>query len=312
LSSESTRTLQLTGQSWLSDFASAAISAVLLLAGVVVLAVSPGSGQVAGSVVAEGSAVALASVGLTLVLRSGRLDLSVAGVAALAGVLAARIELGGQPLLLALVAGVALGAGAGLINGLLGSLSRMAAVAATVATAAVAVVIAYQASGSGQILAIHAEGGQVATTGFVLAILAGAGVTLLLFPKIAGAGLDAPAREEDRTALISVAVVVAFVCSGALAALAGVVEAAWVGLAQPAPATSLLLEAIAAALIGGSALRGRSGTGFGAVLASFAIAALLTALALHGAGGEALIGISGGLVVVGVLFSEARSRLTGL
>lgn len=99
-------------------------------------------------VLALGSFVALLSLGLNLVLRAGRLDLSVAAVAALAGVLAGRIEAGSEVLLPGLVAAAAVGVGFGVVNGLLGCLSRTAAAAATIGTAAVVQMLAYQTSAS--------------------------------------------------------------------------------------------------------------------------------------------------------------------
>lgn len=121
----------------------------------------------------------------------------------------------------------------------------------------------------------------------MLAALAVLGVVLLLTATPVRSRLDALADEVERRGTISAVLVIAFMCSGALAALVGVLDAAWVT----------------------SALRGGSGTGYGAVLASFAIAALGSALTLHGVVGPVLLGIDGGLVVVAVLFSEARSRL---
>lgn len=295
--------------SWLSDVGSAAVSAVLLIVCVAVLAASSRPGQIAGQLVAEGSSVALVAMGLTLVLRAGRLDLSVAGTAPLGGVLAARMDLGGHGLLAGLLVAVAVGACVGFVNGLLGCLSRMAAVAATIGTGALAGVLAYLTTTQDLAVPSGAGAGQSATIAVVLAILVAAGVTLLLTLPVARGRLDMLAGEDERSGQVSVALVLAFVCSGALAALAGALDAAWGGIAEPAPATFLLLEAVAAALIGGSALRGRSGAGYGALLASFGITALVVALSLHGVGAVALQGAVGGLVLVGVLFSEARSKL---
>jgi ribose/xylose/arabinose/galactoside ABC-type transport system permease subunit len=141
----------------------------------------------------------------------------------------------------------------------------------------------------------------------VLTIVAAVVVVLLL--TLAPGPLDALAGDAERPARVSAVLVAAFVCSGALAALAGVISAGFLGEAQPLPSTNLLLEALAAALIGGSTLRGGSGTGYGAVLASFAIVTLVIALVVRGVDVAVLLGIGGALVVLGLLLSEARSRL---
>lgn len=297
---------------WLPEVASIAASAAFLLVSLVVLAGSSPSGLIAGFVLANGAFVALVSIGLTLVLRAGRLDLSVAAVAALGGLVAARVEGGGQALIPGLAVAVAVGAGFGLVNGLVGSLSRTAAVVASIGTAAVAQMLAFQTSASPIRVALGADDpGRTGLTAnaVLLVLLLSVAVTVLLTVTPVRAWLDTFADDGRRPGVLGAVLVVAFVCSGALAALTGVLDAAWLGAAEPLPATDLLMEAIAAALIGGSALRGGSGTGPGAVVASFAIAALLTALSLRGVSGTVLLGVAGGLVVVAVLLSEARSRL---
>jgi ribose transport system permease protein len=292
----------------LSDIVSAVASAAFLLVAILVFAGSGATGEAASSVIADGSFVALLSLGLTLVLRAGRLDLSVAAVAAAAGLVAAQMGVGGQVLLPGFVVAIAAGAVAGLLNGLLGSLSRTAAVVATVGTTAVAEALANRASAQPIRAALgSANPDQIAAIALVLTIVAAVVVVLLL--TLAPGPLDALAGDAERPARVSAVLVAAFVCSGALAALAGVISAGFLGEAQPLPSTNLLLEALAAALIGGSTLRGGSGTGYGAVLASFAIVTLVIALVVRGVDVAVLLGIGGALVVLGLLFSEARSRL---
>jgi rhamnose transport system permease protein len=77
-------------------------------------------------------------------------------------------------------------------------------------------------------------------------------------------------------------VLAAFVLSGALAGLAGVVHAARYGTVSSGAGTGLELEAVAAVVIGGVAIFGGSGTVWGAALGAMLLVAIDRALPLLG------------------------------
>jgi ribose transport system permease protein len=299
-------------RSWLSDVVSAVASAGFLGVGLVVVVSATTSGLVVGTVLAEGSLIALLALGLTLVLRAGRLDLSVVAMAALGGVLAARLATGGQALLTGAAVAVVVGGWAGVVSGLAGSLSRMASAGVTIGIAAFAQLVAYQvAGGSGGPIVLPGAIAEntVTAIALLLALLVTAAVVVLLTVTPVRASLDSVAGDDSGPGPATAVLVAAFVCCGALAALSGVVQAARLGAADPAVGGVLLPAALAAALIGGSSLRGGSGTGYGTLIASFAVAALLVGLTLRAVSGPVQLGVVGALVVVAVLGSEARSRL---
>jgi ribose/xylose/arabinose/galactoside ABC-type transport system permease subunit len=299
-------------RSWLSDVVSAVVSAGFLGVSLVTVVSATSSGLVVSLILANGSLIALLALGLTLVLRAGRLDLSVVAIAALGGLLAARLATGGQAPLTGAAVAVVVGGCAGVVNGLAGSLSRMASAGVTIGIAAFAQLVAYLvAGGNGGPIVMP---GTIATNtvtaiALLLALLVTAAVVVLLTVTPVRASLDAMALDDSGPGLATVVLVAAFVCCGALAALAGVLLAAASGVAEPVTGGILLPAAIAAALIGGSSLRGGSGTGYGTLIASFAVAALLAGLTLRAATSPVQLGIVGALAVVAVIGSEARSRL---
>lgn len=302
--------VQSSSGSWLSDVASAAASAAFLVVALIYLLGAGSPASITGLLVPAGCFVALLSLGLTLVLRTGRLDLSAAALPAMGGMLAARLAAGGQTLLAGAVAAVAVGAAVGLVNGLLGSLSRMAAAAATLGTAAIAEMVALQLGSGGQTIVVRGATDAITPVSVLLLVVVGIAVVLLLTLAPARAALDTVAGPEEGWTLLSLPVIAVFVVSGALAALAGVLQAGWLGAATPTAGTGTLLPAaLAAALIGGSSLRGGQGAGYGAVLAAFATQAVLDGMLERNVDAPVQFGVIGGLLLVAVLWSEARSRL---
>jgi len=96
-----------------------------------------------------------------------------------------------------------------------------------------------------------------------------------------GSNLLAAREIGVRTGRIKIAT---FMILGGLAALTGVITAAETGSAAPdAGGSNLTLLAIAAAVIGGTALTGGSGTAIGALIGAFVIACLNNGLVLLGA-----------------------------
>src|SRR5687767_9672998 len=77
------------------------------------------------NVLEQSSINAILGVGLTFVIISGGIDLSVGSVMALSGVIVADLLVGGAPVPVACAAGVALGAACGALNGLLTTLGRI-------------------------------------------------------------------------------------------------------------------------------------------------------------------------------------------
>jgi len=85
-------------------------------------------------VLRRGSAVAIAAVGMTLVIVLGEIDLSVGSTVAWSGVVGALAAKAGAPLPVAVLAGVLAGAAVGLVNGLLVTRLRVSSFIVTLGT----------------------------------------------------------------------------------------------------------------------------------------------------------------------------------
>jgi ribose/xylose/arabinose/galactoside ABC-type transport system permease subunit len=214
----------------------------------------------------------LIGIGMTVVIISGGIDLSVGSVFALAGVLAAYGARWGS---LAAVALPLLVCGLiGLANGLLIGRARMAPFIVTLASLLFARGLAFAASQEGnQVYLIPPD---LALTRIGQAKILGLGAPVFVALAVLAIGLVVLNRTRfgqsvyaiggspDGAVLMGLPVarvkVLVYVLSGLLAALAGILVAAQTSSGLPTIGEGRELEAIAAVLIGGTLLSGGAGT----------------------------------------------------
>jgi len=228
------------------------------------------------NVVRQNSMLGLVALGMTFVILTGGIDLSVGALLAVAGVVAARLSGSGA------VAAVAAGVGAatllGFINGVLIARVRLQPFIVT---------LAMMIAARGAVLAATGEESvriDRATTGLtwlgrgeigpipvpiLLFLLAYALGWVVLRYTGFGRYVYAVGDSEDAARLLGLKVdrvlIGTYALSGALAGLAGVVLAARLGAGQPVAGTGWELDAIAAVVVGGTLLTGGLG-GAGATL----------------------------------------------
>jgi erythritol transport system permease protein len=109
-----------------------------------------------------------------------------------------------------------------------------------------------------------------------------------------------------RTDRIKLAV---YIISGACAALAGLILTSELGAAYPDTATTYELNAIAAAVLGGTALAGGRGTILGTVLGAFVIGFLSDGLVLIGVSTFWQSVVKGAVIIFAVITEQAQQRL---
>ena len=222
------------------------------------------------NVLRQNSMLGLVALGMTFVILTGGIDLSVGALLAVSGVAAAMVSSHGA------VASVVVGTGAatllGLANGLLitrariqpfiATLAMMIAArgAALAATAEQSINISQGASG----LTWLGRGsvGPVPAPIALLIVAYAAGALMLRYTRF-GRGMYAIGDDAHAAQLMGLRtdsiLVGTYALSGALAGLAGVVLAARLGAGQPVAGTGWELDAIAAVVVGGTALTGGEG-----------------------------------------------------
>ena len=275
------------------------------------------------------SILVLLAVGQALVVITRNVDLSVGSVVALTADLTGRlfIDVPGIPLLAVVLAGLAAGAVLGLVNGLLVTIAKVPALVITLGTLYVYRGAVLTWAGSDRVNAGDMPRGFLALgtrsvlglpVRFLVAVAVLAAVGYYLHFHRGGRELYAIGSDPDAAELYGLQVrrrvLAAFVLSGALAGLAGVLYTARYGTVSSGAGTGLELQAVAAVVIGGVAIFGGSGTVWGAALGAVLLVTINRALPILGIPDfwqRAVVGalIIGSIVLDRVLAARRARRL---
>jgi ribose transport system permease protein len=234
---------------------------------------------------------AVVAVGMTFVIISGGIDLSVGSVLALAGICLALALEAGVPAPAAIVIALAVGGACGLVNGLLITLGRLPPFIATLGMMSVARGIALMLA-EGRPISGFSEGFRAIATERVLAIPGPVVITIVIYAvahfvltrTVFGRTTYAIGGNEEATRLSGVQVrfhkTAVYGVAGLTSAAAAVVLTARLNSAQPTAGTMYELDAIAATVIGGSSLLGGEGTVTGTLIGALIMGVLRNGLNL--------------------------------
>jgi ribose transport system permease protein len=278
------------------------------------------------------SYIALMSLGMTVVIITGGIDLSVGSVCALVAVCSmivmrnvANSPLAGVPyatVIIPVVAGLIVAAAIGLINGLLIALVDVSPFVTTLGMLSICRGLTYVITqGRGQ-----APSGQDVQTFFavtngslgglpvqvVYVLAAAAALGLALHHSVWGRHLFAVGGSEPAAMRTGVRVnrikVSAYVLCSLAAGAAGILLAGWLGSAPANLASGYELRVIAATVIGGANLAGGSGGPIGAIIGAALIEVIRNSLVLGRVDAywqDALIGL---IIILAVLVDKLRVR----
>lgn len=222
------------------------------------------------------SVTALLAVGQTFVIILAEIDLSVGSVLSFSAAVTA-LTLRHHSMVTGIVVGLAVGALAGLANGLLVTKTKMPSFIVTLAMMSILAGLALQVT-QGNPVSVNDFNfqniGQARTAGIPVPVwimaIAFVAFGVLLARTRFGRYVYATGDNQEAARLSGIPTdrvkILAFVISGALAALAGFIITARLSTAEPTAGTGLELEAIAAVIIGGTSLAGGRGDMVGTVV----------------------------------------------
>ncbi|NUQ66362.1 MAG: ABC transporter permease [Pirellulales bacterium] len=258
------------------------------------------------------------AVGATFVLLTGGVDLSLGSVVALAGVVAAGFaHPGDYPVLMPVAMGILTGAACGATNGLVVTRGGVAPFIATLGMMTAARGLAQVASGgrpvsnmSPDLIRLAGDVWDVPIPALILAGMSLAAWALLANTRL-GRYVYAVGGNENaaRAAGIDVKRVktFAYTLCGALAGLAGVVQAARTTTGQPNTAVGYELDAIAAVVIGGTSLSGGVGSIGGTLLGALLMGVINNGLDLLNVSSY-YQQIVKGVIIVGAVWLDRRQK----
>jgi ribose transport system permease protein len=236
---------------------------------------------------------AMAALSITIPLATRVFDLSFAFTMSLSGIVAAHFVAVGLPLPVAVLLGLLVALGIGLINAVVVVVMRIDSFIATLATGSLIQSLITMATGDTAILDIKLAGGfskigQTDVGGLTLpvlyAILVTVGIWYLLEHTATGRRLYATGFNPDAAKLAGVRIerlrFMSLVASGGLAGATGVVLASTLGSGSPSAGTPYLLPAFAAAFLGATQLKHGRFNAWGTIIAVMLLGTGTTGLAL--------------------------------
>ena len=229
----------------------------------------------------------LVAVGMTLVIATGGIDLSVGSVMAIAAAVAAvTLDRG---LAVAVPAALAAALGVGLLNGAFVAYARVQSIVVTLATLLAGRGLAQVINRDGALITIDDPGflmlgrahvGPVPTQVIIAALVVAAAVFVLRatpFGRYVLAAGGNPAAARLAGVPVNRTVVTVYVMSAGLAGLAGLIEAARLGASAAARiGQNVELDAIAAVVVGGTLLSGGRATILGTVVGALIMQVIAT------------------------------------
>ena len=282
----------------------------------------------------QASILTILSIGMSLTLISGGIDLSMGGVLSMCGVIMALCLSQGMHAGWAILIGLASGALFGMMNGIFITKMKVPAFIATFGSMGIAQSIAntlsnkrtlYWEEGSHSALVnflggdiLRWEMGDNASMIFyvpflVLLTIVVVGLVIVLFKKtVLGSYCFAIGENEETARLCGIATsrwqIFLYAFSGAMAALAGLLVLIRTNSMQPTSGDMLEFQAVVAAVLGGNALEGGKGSLYGAIFGALTLYAVRSALTLQGIDTSATMIVIGGVLVVGMVLNELAAR----
>ncbi|MFE9441101.1 substrate-binding domain-containing protein [Streptomyces sp. NPDC006602] len=267
----------------------------------------------------QAAVTAILAFGVTFVIVSAGIDLSVGSVAALsATVLAWSATSHGVPVVVAVVLAVATGIAAGLVNGFLIAYGKLPPFIATLAMLSVARGLSLVIS-EGSPIAFPASvshlgdtlGGRLPVPVLVMIVM-GLIAAFVLGRTYIGRSMYAIGGNEEAARLSGLRVkkqkLAIYALSGVFAAAAGIVLASRLSSAQPQAADGYELDAIAAVVIGGASLAGGTGKASGTLIGALILAVLrngLNLLSVSAFWQQVVIGV---VIALAVLLDTLRRK----
>ncbi|MEG8277596.1 ABC transporter permease/substrate-binding protein [Streptomyces sp. AHA2] len=267
----------------------------------------------------QAAVTAVLAFGVTFVIVSAGIDLSVGSVAALsATVLAWSATSAGVPVFLAVLLAIATGIVCGLVNGVLISYGKLPPFIATLAMLSVARGLSLVISEGSPIAFPDSVSHLGDTLGgwlpvpVLVMIVMGLIAAFVLGQTYIGRSMYAIGGNEEAARLSGLRVkrqkLAIYAFSGVFAAVAGVVLAARLSSAQPQAADGYELDAIAAVVIGGASLAGGTGKASGTLVGALILAVLRNGLNLLNVSAfwqQVVIGV---VIALAVLFDTLRRK----
>lgn len=290
------------------------------------------------NVIRQVSAIGIIGVGMTFVIITLGIDLSVGSILGLSAVVAASLAQvpGGSlvkfqginvPVLVAVLAGLAVGALAGFINGILIAKFRLAPFIATLGMMSIARGLAYIYTGDGRPFSGLKPDYNFLGQGYLFndpaKPLSGIPLPVVLFIGVAliatfilsytkfGRYVYAIGGNETAARVSGIRIprvtIIIYTIMGLLAGLAGVLWSARIGSGNSTLGQGIELDAITAVIVGGTSFKGGIGKIWGTVVGALLIGTINNGLDLLSVSPFLQIVVKGCIIIVAIIIDERKN-----
>lgn len=260
------------------------------------------------------------AVGMTFVILTGGIDLSVGSVLALTGTIMAGLMINvGLPPIVAVLIGILLGALLGYINGIFVSYARIPAIIVTLAMMEAARGVALLYTGGYPLSGLPSSFAFIGR-GYLFEVIPMPAVIMILVFIVAyiilnhlpfGRHIYAIGGNEEAVRLSGVKVkrikTLVYLISGITASISGLIMTARLSSGQPMAGEGYELDAIAAVVLGGTSIAGGRGHIFGTLLGALLMGVLSNGLNLMGVSPH-VQRVLKGVIIVGAIYYSSRSQ----
>ena len=273
------------------------------------------------NVARQSTIIGIVAVGMTFVILTGGIDLSVGSTIALVAVSSAMMIQSGLSMILVILLAVAIGLVVGIVNGVGVTFLHIQPFVMTLAMLGIVRGAVFQTSNgspkdffvSSSLLDVFGNGKYLGIPGPVVlfVVVAVAGLLVLRYLPFGryvyaiGGSAEAARLSGVRTTRV---VITVYAISGACAAIAGVMTASRLSVGDPTAGNLAELDAIAAVVIGGTSLMGGVGGMVGTIAGALLLAMLSNVLNLMGVSPYYQLIVKGAVIIFAVVLTQFAAR----
>lgn len=271
------------------------------------------------SVVRQTAVINIMALGMTLVIVSGGIDLSVGAILAFSGVVGSMAMVAGESVWIGIAVGILCGLAWGALNGFLTVWLKIPPFIVTLGALGIARGLTLIISGGLPVSGLPREltflgDGTVFGVPFVLLVLLVCAVITHAVLHSTKLGRYTYAIGSNKAAAVYAGIpvgrytVAVYAISGLLTGLAAMIETSRLMTGQPTAGQSYELQVIAAVVIGGGSLTGGEGSVVGTLIGAFIMGLLSNGSDLLGINPYLQQAIIGAIIILAVALDEARKR----
>ena len=266
----------------------------------------------------ESSNIAIAAVGMTLVIIIGEIDLSAGSLVCASGLVGAYVCKSTDSLLLAVIAAIAVGILVGLINGVLCAIGKLPGFIASLASMTVLRGLAYIVTGGNSVVWGNENFTKIGT-GYlggipipviIMVVVIIFGVVLTTKTRfgryVYAVGGNMEASRWSGIAVEKVKIIV-YIIMGVLTSIAGLIITTRLGSGQPSAGLNFEMDCITAAVVGGTSMSGGRGKIVGTIVGVLLLTVLTNGMTLVGMNTYWQQVLKGVIIVVSVL-ADTKSK----